>query len=89
MALDSLRIDSAPAAFSEIARKHNALLAVIAAMNGANGVTVTVSENNIVVTGTGDPGLEARVAALEALLEDYADTSVETCPSGTITVLAK
>jgi hypothetical protein len=77
--LSSLRINECPAALVEFARKHNALVDMIAAMTGNGGIKVTVSENNIIVTGSGDT----------ALLEGYVDTEVELCPVGTVTILTK
>ena len=57
-ALDSLKVDSAPAAFVPIAKAHNALADLIASMVGSNGVKVTVSEGRILIelSGTGGTG---------------------------------
>lgn len=44
--LESLKITEAPAAFASFAAKHNALVDIIAAIEGANGIKVTVSEKN-------------------------------------------
>lgn len=53
MSLESLRITSAPYAFAEIAAKHNALVDMLAALTGQNGVTVVLSEKNGVIRGNG------------------------------------
>jgi hypothetical protein len=77
--LDSLRITECPAALAIFARKHNALVDMLAAMTGGAGIKITVSENNIVIEGTGDA----------AILAGYVETAVELCPTGTVTILTK
>lgn len=47
--LESLRITECPAAFAEFARKHNALVDMLAGATGANGIKVTVADNNLVL----------------------------------------
>jgi hypothetical protein len=54
--LDSLRITECPAAFVDIARKHNALVDMIARAIGTGGVQVKVSDLNFVVDGSGVSG---------------------------------
>lgn len=49
--IPSVLIEEAPAAFAPLAKKHNALAKIIAALSGAKGIKVTVSENNIVIEG--------------------------------------
>ena len=49
--LDALRISECPAALADFARKHNALVDLLANMQGA-----VVAENNIVVTGSAGTG---------------------------------
>lgn len=72
-----------------MAKKHNALVDLIAAMTGAGGAVVAVSENNIIVSAGSGSDVISRIEALEALLSGYADTEADICPSGTVTILAK
>lgn len=52
MPLESLRIQSAPLAFAELAKKHNALVDMLAALTGTGGITVTMAERNGVIDGS-------------------------------------
>ena len=45
--IDSFKVQSAPAAFAPTARALNALIDLIATMEGQNGVSVTVTEGKI------------------------------------------
>jgi hypothetical protein len=55
---DKLTIETAPAAFSAFAEKHNALVDLIRRIRGVGPITVTLSDSNILisVTGTGASG---------------------------------
>lgn len=48
-ALDSLKVETVPAAFAPTAQAHNALVDLIASMVGQNGAKVTVSEGRILI----------------------------------------
>jgi hypothetical protein len=92
MSLEALRITECPLAFASFAEKHNALVDLISQIRGANGVTVTISERNGIITGGGtvDTGLTARVATLETLTTGMSRQSVLYCSGGsntTITIL--
>lgn len=60
MALDSLKVKSAPKAFSELTAKFNALVELIGLMRGTSGITVNTSEGGLVFsqnpTGIGGGG---------------------------------
>ena len=95
MSLEALRITECPLAFASFAEKHNALVDLISQIRGANGVTVTISERNGIITGGGsgggtDAALTARVEALEDLTTGMSRQSVLYCSGGsntTITIL--
>lgn len=50
---ERLIIEQAPAAFADLSQKHNAVVALIKAIVGKNGVKVTVSDTNIIIEGSG------------------------------------
>lgn len=84
MSLEALRITECPLAFASFAAKHNALVDLISQLRGANGVTVTISERNGIITGGGsgggtDAALTARVAVLETLTSGLSRQSVSYC----------
>lgn len=66
--LAALRITECPAALADFARKHNALVDMLAEMTGESGVKTTVSENNIVI-GSDIAALVAAVIAALATAE--------------------
>jgi hypothetical protein len=49
--LDSLKIDSSPLAFATFAAKHNALVDLLASMQGQNGISVVIAEKNAIIRG--------------------------------------
>lgn len=51
--LDSLKIHECPYAFADFAAKHNALVDLLSAIEGQNGITVVVSEKNAVIRSNG------------------------------------
>jgi hypothetical protein len=84
MSLEALRITECPLAFASFAEKHNAIVDLLSQIRGANGVTVTISERNGIITGGGSASgntdltaLTARVAALES-----SNTTLSTLTSG-------
>jgi hypothetical protein len=85
MSLERLRIKQAPKAFAEIARKHNALLAYLIATRGEKGIKVTVTDRQIVIEGTADTTLTARVAALETLTSGLTRHTFDVCDGGVAT----
>lgn len=95
MSLDALRITECPLAFASFAEKHNAIVDLLSQIRGANGVTVTISERNGIITGGGSSnantaGLEARLTTLETLTSGMSRQSVLYCSGGsntTITIL--
>jgi hypothetical protein len=95
MSLEALRITECPLAFASFAEKHNALVDLISQIRGANGVTVTISERNGIITGGGsgggtDAALTARVATLETLTSGMSRQSVSYCTGSspsTVTIL--
>lgn len=50
--LDALKIKECPYAFASFAEKHNALVDMLAAMQGQNGVTVVMAEKNAIIRGS-------------------------------------
>jgi hypothetical protein len=95
MSLEALRIVECPLAFASFAEKHNALVDLISQIRGANGITVTISERNGIITGGGSSnantaGLDARITTLETLTTGMSRQSVLYCSGGsntTITIL--
>ena len=85
MSLEALRITECPFAFASFAAKHNALVDLISQLRGANGITVTISERNGIITGGGEGGggtdaaLTARVEALEDLTTGLTRQTVDYC----------
>jgi hypothetical protein len=53
---DKLTIETAPAAFSAFAEKHNALVDLIRRIRGVGPITVAISDNNILISVTGAGG---------------------------------
>lgn len=51
MSLDRLKITECPFAFASFAEKHNALVDMLAAITGQNGITVVLAEKNGVIRG--------------------------------------
>lgn len=95
MSLEALRITECPLAFASFAEKHNAIVDLLSQIRGANGVTVTISERNGIITGGGSSnantsGLDARLTTLETLTSGMSRQSVLYCSGGsntTITIL--
>ena len=90
MSLDALRITECPLAFASFAEKHNAIVDLLAQFRGANGVTVTISERNGIITGGGSSnantaGLDARITTLETLTTGLSRQSVTYCDGGSNT----
>lgn len=90
MSLDALRITECPLAFASFAEKHNAIVDLLAQFRGANGVTVTISERNGIITGGGSSNantaaLEARLTTLETLTSGLSRQSVTYCDGGSNT----
>jgi hypothetical protein len=56
---DDLKVDQIPAAFRELAEKHNALVDLLMTMYGQNGVNVYNSQGRIVIDGAGPGGIPA------------------------------
>jgi hypothetical protein len=54
---DDLKVDQIPAAFRELAEKHNALVDLLMTMYGQNGVNVYNSQGRIVIDGSGPGGI--------------------------------
>ena len=84
MSLDALRITECPLAFASFAEKHNAIVDLLAQFRGANGVTVTISERNGIITGGGSSnantaGLDARITTLETLTTGLTRQTVDYC----------
>jgi hypothetical protein len=53
MAFDKLKIKFAPSSFAPMAEAHNAVVAFLQAIQGVNGIKVTVTEGNMLIEGTG------------------------------------
>ena len=84
MSLEALRITECPLAFASFAEKHNAIVDLLSQIRGANGITVTISERNGIITGGGsgggtDAALTARVEALETLTTGLTRQTVDYC----------
>jgi len=51
--MSALKIDQVPSAFAAIGEKHNALVNVVKSMSGAGGISVKVSDANVIIDGSG------------------------------------
>jgi hypothetical protein len=51
--MSNLYIQQLPSSFASIGEKHNALVDVIRAMSGAGGISVKVSDANVIIDGSG------------------------------------
>ena len=97
MSLEALRITECPLAFASFAEKHNAIVDLLSQIRGANGVTVTISERNGIITGGGSAsgnvdltGIIANISALQTLTTGMSRQNVVYCNAGsntTITIL--
>lgn len=97
MSLASLRITESPLAFASFAAKHNALVDLLEATTGQNGVTVTIAERNMIIRGGGTSsgnvdlsGILANISALQNLTTGLTRQNVLYCNGGsntTITIL--
>jgi len=96
MSLDALRITECPLAFASFAEKHNAIVDLLSQFQGANGITVTISERNGIFTGGGSggntdlTGIIANISALQTLTSGLTRQNVVYCNAGsntTITIL--
>jgi hypothetical protein len=100
--LESLKITECPYAFAALAAKHNQLCDLIAGIVGQNGVTVTITERNAIIAGSGSggsggsggnvdlTGIIANIAALQTLTSGLTRQNVTYCSGGsntTITIL--
>lgn len=95
--LDSLKITECPYAFVALAEKHNALCELVGGIIGRNGITVTITEKNGIIDGSGAGGssadldaIIANVAALQTLTSGMSRQNVTYCNAGantTITIL--
>jgi hypothetical protein len=88
--LDSLKVDSAPAAFAPTAQAHNALVALVENMVGSGGVKVTVSAGRILIelSGTNLPsgGGGNLVTSVGGKTGDVIDPTFNTVHTGGLTV---
>jgi len=90
MSLEALRITECPLAFASFAEKHNAIVDLLSQIRGQNGITVTISERNGIITGGGSSnantaGLDARITTLETLTSGLSRQSVTYCDGGSNT----
>lgn len=51
--MSNLYIQQLPSSFASIGEKHNALVDVVKSMSGAGGISVKVSEANVIIDGSG------------------------------------
>lgn len=74
MSAEKLLITECPAAFADFAAKHNAVVYLLQAMRGVNGITVAVADSNILISTTGGLGGSSLT---------YTTVSLTVCNGGT------